>query len=64
MSDWETLGAVDPRELTGARLQLHWAAQAAAAVGKQLEPHQPDYGEQSFQWQAGPRVLAQGLAPG
>jgi hypothetical protein len=64
MSDWETLGAVDPRELTDARLQLHWAAQAAAAVGKQLVPHQPDFGEQSFQWQAGPRALAQGLVPG
>ncbi|MFY9824504.1 MAG: hypothetical protein WAM82_24220 [Thermoanaerobaculia bacterium] len=64
MSDWETLGAVDPRELTDARLQLHWAAQAAAAVGKQLVPHQPDYSEQSFQWQAGPRTLAQGLVPG
>ena len=63
MSDWETLGAVDPRDLTEARLQLHWAAQAAAAVGKQLVPHQPDYGEQSFQWQAGPRAFAQGLVP-
>lgn len=64
MSDWESLGAVDPRELTDARLQLHWAAQAAAAVGKQLVPHQPDYGEQSFQWQTGPRAFAQGLIPG
>jgi hypothetical protein len=64
MSDWETLGAVDPRELTDARLQLHWAAQAAAGVGKQLVPHQPDYGEQSFQWLAGPRVLAQGVVEG
>ncbi|HSS78454.1 MAG TPA: hypothetical protein VLV54_17130 [Thermoanaerobaculia bacterium] len=64
MSDWETLGAVDPCELAGARLQLHWAAQAAAAVGKQLVPHQPDYGEQSFQWLAGPRILAQGIVAG
>ena len=64
MSDWATLGAVDPRELTDARLQLHWAAQAAAAVGKQLVPHQHDYGEQSFQWQAGPRAFAQGLVAG
>ncbi|HEV7508959.1 MAG TPA: hypothetical protein VGS07_29050 [Thermoanaerobaculia bacterium] len=64
MSDWETLGAVDLRSLTEARLQLHWAAQAAAAVGKQLVPHQPDYGEQSFQWQTGPRAFAQGLVPG
>ncbi|HEX4960604.1 MAG TPA: hypothetical protein VF173_07175 [Thermoanaerobaculia bacterium] len=64
MSEWETLGAVDPRELTEARLQLHWAAQAAAAVGRQLVPHQPDYGEQSFQWLGGPRALAQGVAAG
>ena len=64
MSDWENLGAVDPRELTDARLQLHWAAQAAAAVGRQLVPHQPDFGEQSFQWLAGPRALAQGIVEG
>ena len=64
MNDWETLGAVDPRELTDARLQLHWAAQAAAGVGKLLLPHQEDYGEQSFQWLAGPRVLAQGVVDG
>lgn len=64
MSDWETLGAVDPCELTDARLQLHWAAQAAAGVGKLLLPHQPDYGEQSFQWLAGPRALAQGVVEG
>ncbi|HEY2293433.1 MAG TPA: hypothetical protein VGM86_22245 [Thermoanaerobaculia bacterium] len=61
MSDWETLGAVEPRHLVDARQQLHWAAQAVAAVGKQLLPHQPDFSEQSFTWMAGPRVLAQGV---
>ena len=64
MSDWETLGAVDPRALIDARLQLHWAAQAAAAVGKQLLPHQPDFSEQSLEWLDGPRVLAQGVIAG
>lgn len=64
MSDWETLGAVEPRDLIDARLQLHWAAQAVAAVGKQLLPHQPDFSEQSFIWMAGPRVLAQGMVAG
>ncbi|HYX25460.1 MAG TPA: hypothetical protein VFC23_15020 [Thermoanaerobaculia bacterium] len=64
MSDWETLGAVDSRELTDARLQLHWAARAAAAVGIQLLPHQPDYGEQSLQWLGRARALAQGLVQG
>jgi hypothetical protein len=59
MRDWETLGGVDPHRLTEARLQLHWMAQIAAAVGKRLLPHQPDYGEQSFQWSAGLRALVQ-----
>src|SRR3954454_19304299 len=61
MSDWETLGAVEPHDLIDARRQLHWAAQAVAAVGKQLLPPQPAFGEQSFTWLAGPRVLAQGV---
>ena len=64
MSDWETLGAVEPHDLVEARQQLHRAAQAVAAVGKQLLPHQPDFGEQSLTWMAGPRVLAQGLVDG
>jgi hypothetical protein len=64
MSDWETLGGVDPRDLIDARLQLHWAAQAAAAVGKQLLPHQTDFSEQSLEWLEGSRVLAQGVVAG
>jgi hypothetical protein len=64
MSDWENLGAVEPRNLIEARQQIHWAVQAVAAVGKQLLPHQPDFGEQSFTWMAGPRVLAQGVVEG
>jgi hypothetical protein len=59
MSDWETLGAVEPRLLTDARLQMHWAAQAASAVGKLLGVPQPDFSQQSFQWLEGPRCLAQ-----
>lgn len=61
MSDWETLGAVELHDLIDARQQIHWATQAVAAVGKQLLPHQADFGEQSFTWLAGPRVLAQGV---
>jgi hypothetical protein len=60
MSEWQPLG-MDPRTLLDARLQLHWAEQVAAAVGKQLLPHQPDFSEQSCEWRDGPRVLAQGL---
>lgn len=59
MRDWETLGGVDPRQLADARLQLHWMAQTAAAVGKRLLPHQPDYSEQSLQWSAELRALVQ-----
>jgi hypothetical protein len=57
MRDWETLGGVDSCRLADARLQLHCMAQAATAVGKRLLPHQPDYGEQSFQWCHGLRAL-------
>ncbi len=64
MREWETLGAVAPRELADARLQLHWAAQAASAVGKQLLPSRPDYSEQSFQWSGTHRALVQGLVEG
>jgi len=64
MRDWETLGAIDARGLAGARLQLHWLAQAAAAVGKQLVPHRPDFSEQSFEWSAGLRALVSGAVEG
>src|SRR5690242_9719041 len=64
MDDWETLGAVEPRQLIDVRRQIHWAAQAASAVGKQLLPPQPDYSQQSFEWLGHPRVLAQGLVAG
>jgi hypothetical protein len=63
MSDWETLGAVDPRRLIDARLQLHWAAQPACAVGKLLAPPQPDFSQQSFQWREGERALPQSPIP-
>ena len=63
MSDWETLGAVEPRDLIDVRLQLHWAAQAAAAVGKQLLPHRPDFSEQSLEWLEVSRVLAKAWWP-
>jgi hypothetical protein len=60
MTSWDTLGRVGAERLADARLQLHWAAQAASAVGKQLLDHQPDYGEQSFQWDPLNRALVQG----
>jgi hypothetical protein len=60
MTSWEILGRVGAERLADARLQLHWAAQAASAVGKQLLDHRPDYGEQSFQWDPEARALVQG----
>ena len=40
--DWEKAGRVPPKELSGARQTLHWAAQLPAAVGVALVPPQPD----------------------
>jgi hypothetical protein len=42
LSTWRKLGSVSPRDLTEARLQLHWAAQLAAAVGASLVLAKPD----------------------
>jgi hypothetical protein len=42
MTPWEAVGSVPPRELSDARLQLHWAAQLPAAVGAALVPKRPD----------------------
>jgi len=60
MTGWEKLGGVPRARLIEARLQLHHAAQPAAAVGKLLLPHQEDFGEQSFRWSAAGRCLVQG----
>jgi len=43
------------------RLQLHWAAQAAAGVGRSLLPPQPDSSHESFVWSDEHRALLQGL---
>ena len=42
MGDWEPLGKRSPRELTEARLQLHWAAQLVAGWSALELPHSPD----------------------
>lgn len=63
-TSWETLGTVDPRRVVDARLQLHWAAQAVSAPGRQLLEQRPDFSEQAFRWAAGPRALAQDLVDG
>jgi len=55
MSTWERLGAVNAEPFLDARLQLHWAAQIAAAPASSSCRPQPDGSEQSFQWDAGRR---------
>jgi hypothetical protein len=40
----------DPRTLTDARLQLHWAAQVAATPGRTLSPPRADDSQTSFRW--------------
>src|SRR6266568_2746394 len=40
----------DPRTLTDARLQLHWAAQLAATVGRTLAEPRADDSHTSFRW--------------
>lgn len=40
----------DPKTLTDARLQLHWAAQLAATVGRTLAAPRADDSHTSFRW--------------
>ncbi len=47
---WQCLGAIDPKALWDSRLQLHWAAQAAAGVGRTLLPKQVDFSQESLEW--------------
>lgn len=61
MGGWKDLGTVDSLRRREARLQLHWAAQAASAPNRQLLAHQPDFGEQSLAWDRG--LLLQAEAP-
>jgi len=44
-----------------ARLQLHWAAQAAAGVGRSLLSPQPDFSHESFVWSDERGAMLQGL---
>jgi len=46
------LGGIAPADLVDARLQLHWAAQIAAAPGASLAEAQPDFGQLSLAWDA------------
>lgn len=56
---WQRIGAIDPRELTDARLQSHRAAQSAAAVGRTLNPPRSDDSHTAFTWSASREALMQ-----
>src|SRR5438270_408045 len=46
------------------RQQLHWAAQAAAGVGRTLLPAKPDDSHQSFEWSDQHQAILQGPVDG
>jgi hypothetical protein len=56
---WQRTGSIDPRALVDARLQLHWAAQAAAAVGRTLNAPRADDSHTSFRWSEAHEALLQ-----
>ncbi|MHC5210484.1 MAG: hypothetical protein ACYTG2_07195 [Planctomycetota bacterium] len=72
-SGWQRVGLPEPATLRDARLQLHWAAQLAAAPGVSLAEPADDHGHMSLCWSSrhaallgarvGPAGLAIGLAP-
>ncbi len=49
--DWHALGAVVSRQLSPARLELHWAAQVVAAAAERLADKRPDDSHTSLSWQ-------------
>jgi hypothetical protein len=53
LTQWQTLGAVAPTTLVGARVQLHHAAQVANAAAISLLPPAPDDSHTSFTWHPG-----------
>jgi hypothetical protein len=56
--DWQTLGAIPSSRLADARLQLHHAAQLAAAAGRSLLPARPDDSQTAFEWLPAEGLLA------
>jgi len=51
--EWQTVGKVEEQGLVDSRLQLHYAAQLAAAVGNTLVPAVADYSHTALNWFAG-----------
>lgn len=56
MTDWAPLSAVPTESMVDARLQLHWAAQIVAAVGRTLLEPRPDDSHPNMTWVGGDRL--------
>jgi len=56
---WKRTGSIDPLALADARLQLHWAAQAVAGVGRTLNIARPDDSHTNFCWSEVHQALLQ-----
>lgn len=56
---WMRTGSMDPHTLTDARVQLHWAAQAVAGVGRTLNVPRADHSHTSFTWSDSHQALLQ-----
>jgi hypothetical protein len=63
MTRWQSTGPVTS-SMPDSRLQLHWAAQAAAGVGRTLVPPRPDDSHTSFTWSASLGALLQETVSG
>jgi hypothetical protein len=56
---WTRTGSMDPHVLSDARVQLHWAAQAVAGVGRTLNAPRADHSHTSFTWSDAHEALLQ-----
>jgi hypothetical protein len=59
----EPLGFPSPAALTDARVELHWAAQVVAAVGRALIPAVADDSHTSLEWSTAGRLLLGWMTP-
>ena len=55
---WERVGSIVPTELTEGRLQLHWASQIVASVGRALAKPEAGDSHTSMECIPVPRILA------
>lgn len=61
---FEPRGVPAPTMLADARVELHWAAQIVAAVGRALIAAAPDESQTSLEWLEAERSLVGGATPG